>query len=88
MGRVRAATTHMPSPLGKAGFCVAPPPPTHLPYIGISKPIYSHIYVALCIYVTYIFIFIYYITFTNIFFFKNTHFLPPAFLQKLVTNIT
>ena len=43
---------------------------------------------ALCIYVTYIYIFIYYITFTNIFFFKNTHFLPPAFLQKLVTNIT
>ena len=36
----------------------------------------------------YIHIHLYYITFTNIFFFKNTHFLPPAFLQKLVTNIT
>ena len=90
MGRVRAATTHMPSPLGKAGFCVAPPPPTHLPYIGILKSIYSYIYICGFMYICniYIHIHLYYITFTNIFFFKNTHFLPPAFLQKLVTNIT
>merc|ERR1711983_639106 len=56
MGRVRAATTHMPSPLGKAGFCVAPPPPTHLPYIGILKSIYSYIYICGFMYICNIYI--------------------------------
>ena len=67
---------------------------THTPslywYIKINLFIYIYIYICGFMYICniYIHIHLYYITFTNIFFFKNTHFLPPAFLQKLVTNIT